>query len=93
MHRSALALRSFVALAVGALSCLACSSSSGGGSGGGPVSGPADMHCKGVTPQPTNQGDCHVTSDGGAGGARAAGATTAPRWTAARATTTTASTT
>jgi len=26
------------------------------------------MHCKGVTPQPTNQGDCHVVGDGGVSG-------------------------
>ncbi len=53
----------------------ACSTSNGGGtgasggSGGGPVAGPADMHCNGVTPQPTDQAVCDVTTlpDAGAG--------------------------
>lgn len=58
-------------MVLGALFWAGCSSSSGGGgAGGGPVAGPADMHCKGVPPQPTNQGDCHVTTpdpDAGSG--------------------------
>jgi hypothetical protein len=55
----------------GGASTMTSSSSGAGGSGGGPVSGPADKHCVGVTPQPTNQGDCHDTTpdpDAGAGG-------------------------
>jgi hypothetical protein len=32
---------------------------------GGPVSGPQDMHCSGMTLQSTNQGDCSLRSDGG----------------------------
>src|SRR5580704_9392308 len=69
----------------------ACSTSNGGGNtggastgttgsggfGGGPVPGAADMHCKGVTPQPTDQSVCldttlpdaGSTGGGGSGGA------------------------
>jgi hypothetical protein len=53
---------------LGGLVWAGCSTSSGGdGSGGGPVSGPADMHCKGVPSQPTNQGNCDVPVPADAG--------------------------
>ncbi len=65
------------ALMLGGLFWAGCGSSSGGGSptgsGAGPVSGPADKHCKGVPPQPTNQGDCHVTMPPGTGAGTGAG--------------------
>jgi hypothetical protein len=47
--------------------------SGSGGFGGGPVSGAADMHCVGVTPQPTDQSVCHDTTVPDAGSAGGGG--------------------
>jgi hypothetical protein len=64
-------LRRLLACAAAAaiLAAAACSSSGGGVTGGGPVAGTQDTHCSAVPAQATSQADCHLTSDGGTGGA------------------------